>query len=45
MMTIDRLLAIDVGAGTQDILLFESRKPIENCVKLVLPSMSAIVAQ
>lgn len=45
MMTIDRLLAIDVGARTQDILLFESRKPIENCVKLVLPSMSVIVAQ
>jgi len=40
----DRLLAIDVGAGTQDILLFESGKPMENCVKLVLPSMSSIVA-
>jgi uncharacterized protein (DUF1786 family) len=41
----DRLLAIDVGAGTQDILLFESGKPIENCVKLVLPSRSTVVAQ
>jgi len=44
-VTIDRLLAIDVGAGTQDILLFESGKPMENCVKLVLPSMSTIVAR
>jgi len=44
-MTIDRLLAIDVGARTQDILLFESDNPMENCVKLVLPSMSIIVAQ
>ncbi len=44
-MTIDRLLAIDVGAGTQDILLFESGKLMENCVKLVLPSRSTIVAQ
>lgn len=43
-MAIDRLLAIDVGAGTQDILLFESGQPVENCVKLVLPSMSTIVA-
>jgi uncharacterized protein (DUF1786 family) len=45
MSPVERLLAIDVGAGTQDILLFEAGKPIENCVKLVLPSMSTIVAQ
>lgn len=42
---VDRLLAIDVGAGTQDILLYESDKPMENCVKLVLPSMTTIVAR
>jgi uncharacterized protein (DUF1786 family) len=41
---VERLLAIDVGAGTQDILLYESDKPMENCVKLVLPSMTSIVA-
>jgi len=41
---IDRLLAIDVGAGTQDILLFENDRPVENCVKLVLPSETTIVA-
>ncbi len=45
MSPVERLLAIDVGAGTQDILLFEAGKPIENCVKLVLPSMSTIIAQ
>jgi len=33
-------LAIDVGAGTQDILLFEKGIPVENCIKLVLPSRS-----
>ena len=33
-----RILAIDVGAGTQDILIYEEGQPIENCVKLVLPS-------
>lgn len=39
-----RILAIDAGAGTQDILLYESDKPIENCVKMVLPSRTTIVA-
>jgi uncharacterized protein (DUF1786 family) len=39
-----RILAIDVGAGTQDILLHESDKTVENCVKMVLPSQTTIVA-
>jgi uncharacterized protein (DUF1786 family) len=39
-----RILAIDVGAGTQDILLYESGRPVENCAKLVLPSQTQIVA-
>lgn len=40
-----RILAIDAGAGTQDILLYESDRRIENCVKLVLPSQTQIVAE
>lgn len=40
-----RLLAIDVGMGTQDILLYDSKSNIENCFKLVLPSQTKIVAQ
>jgi len=39
-----RILAIDAGAGTQDILLYESGKPVENCVQMVLPSRTTIVA-
>ncbi|HHT9126353.1 MAG TPA: DUF1786 domain-containing protein [Candidatus Brocadiia bacterium] len=39
-----RLLAIDIGAGTQDILLYDEGKPIENCFKLVLPSRTVIIA-
>ncbi len=39
-----RILAVDVGTGTQDILLFESGKTIENCFKLVMPSPTVIVA-
>ena len=31
-----RILAIDMGTGTQDILVFDSEKPVENNVKLVL---------
>jgi uncharacterized protein (DUF1786 family) len=40
-----RILAIDVGAGTQDVLLYESGQPIENCVKLVMPSQTVVVAR
>ncbi|MFN8534924.1 MAG: DUF1786 family protein [Dehalococcoidia bacterium] len=39
-----RILAIDVGTGTQDVLLFDPEREIENCVQLVLPSPTAIVA-
>jgi uncharacterized protein (DUF1786 family) len=40
-----RILAIDVGAGTQDILLWEAGQPMENNVKLVLPSWTTILAR
>ena len=39
-----RILAVDVGTGTQDILLFDSEREIENCFKLVMPSPTALVA-
>ncbi len=39
-----RILTVDVGTGTQDILLFESGKTIENNFKLVMPSPTVIVA-
>lgn len=37
-----RILAIDMGTGTQDILLFDSSGPIENCLKMVMPSATKI---
>jgi len=40
-----RILAIDVGMGTQDILLYDSNKNIENCFKMVLPSQTQIIAK
>lgn len=39
-----RLLAIDIGGLTQDILLFDTSRTIENCIKLVMPSPAAILA-
>lgn len=40
-----RVLAVDVGTGTQDILLFEGGKTIENNFRLVMPSPTVIVAK
>jgi uncharacterized protein (DUF1786 family) len=40
-----KILAIDIGAGTQDILLFDSQKKIENCISLVLPTPSKLFAE
>lgn len=40
-----KLLAIDVGMGTQDILIYDSKKNIENCFKMVLPAQTQIVAK
>ncbi len=40
-----RVLAVDVGTGTQDILLFDSATTIENCYQLILPSPTVMVAQ
>lgn len=40
-----KILAIDIGAGTQDILLFDSEKKIENCTSLVLPTPSRVLAE
>jgi uncharacterized protein (DUF1786 family) len=41
----DQILAIDVGAGTQDILLFDPEREPENCLKLVLPSQTQVVGR
>jgi len=43
-MTASRVLALDVGTGTIDVLLFEPDRRPENCVKLVVPSRTQIVA-
>jgi len=45
MPTPIRILAVDVGTGTQDMLFFESGKTIENCFKMVMPSPTVIIAE
>ena len=39
-----RILAVDVGTGTQDILVFEAGTVIENAVQMVMPSPTMLVA-
>jgi uncharacterized protein (DUF1786 family) len=39
-----RILAIDMGTGTQDILLFDTSGPVENSIKMVMPSATTIAA-
>lgn len=39
-----KILAVDIGAGTRDILYFDSTRRLENCIKLVLPSPSPLYA-
>ncbi len=38
-----KILAVDIGTGTQDIYFYDSRLDIENGFKLVLPSPTMIV--
>jgi uncharacterized protein (DUF1786 family) len=40
-----RLLAVDIGTGTQDIFLYDSRLDLENGYKLIVPSPTMIVYQ
>jgi uncharacterized protein (DUF1786 family) len=39
-----QILTVDVGTGTQDVLLFDSEREIENCFKLVMPSPTVVAA-
>ena len=40
----ESVLVIDVGSGTQDILLYQPEKMIENCPKFIVPSRTQTVA-
>ncbi|WMW24106.1 DUF1786 family protein [Methanolobus sediminis] len=40
-----RILSIDVGTGTQDILLYDTEREIENSLVMIMPSPTVIVAE
>ena len=40
-----KILAIDIGAGTQDIMVYDEEKGFDNAYKLVLPSPMRIFAE
>ena len=40
-----RILAIDVGTGTQDIMIYDDEKELENSIKMVLPSPHLYISQ
>lgn len=40
-----QILVVDIGTGTQDILLFDSTRTSENCLKLVMPSPTLLMGQ
>jgi uncharacterized protein (DUF1786 family) len=44
-MTDERTLAIDIGAGTMDVLIHDPAQPMENAVQLVLPSATSLVGR
>lgn len=39
------ILCLDIGSGTQDVLLYSPEKELENCPKFILPSPAVLVAQ
>ncbi|MDI6786693.1 MAG: DUF1786 domain-containing protein [bacterium] len=43
--TEDTVLAIDVGGGTQDILIYNPCQEMENCFKLIMPSQTVIISK
>ena len=40
-----QILVVDIGTGTQDILLFDSERAPENCLKLVMPAPTVLVGE
>ncbi len=45
MNKLGKILAIDIGAGTQDILFYDSDLTTENCISLILPSPTRYFAK
>lgn len=44
-MADERILAIDIGAGTMDVVLADPARPMENAIQLVLPSATSQIGR
>ncbi|HUQ41036.1 MAG TPA: DUF1786 family protein, partial [Candidatus Limnocylindrales bacterium] len=44
-MADERILAIDIGAGTMDVLVYDPAKSMENAIQLVLPSATSLIGR
>ena len=40
-----KILVLDIGTATQDILFFGSSRNVENCIKMVMPAPTVIAAR
>lgn len=40
-----KILCLDIGSGTQDVLLYDSEAALENCAKFILPSPARNIAK
>ncbi|MEJ5377890.1 MAG: DUF1786 domain-containing protein [bacterium] len=45
MGSLEPLLALDVGSGTQDLFLWDPEQVTENCLQMVLPSPTRMLAK
>ena len=45
MKRLQKILAVDIGAGTQDILFYDSHLTPENCISLILPTPTRYFAK
>lgn len=45
MEALGPILALDVGSGTQDLFLFDPAQVVENCLQMVLPSPTQVLAK
>jgi uncharacterized protein (DUF1786 family) len=39
-----KILTFDIGTGTKDVLLYDSERKLENCIKMVVPSPTVVNA-
>jgi uncharacterized protein (DUF1786 family) len=41
----DNILSLDIGGGTQDLLVWNDQEPLENALQCILPSPTVMVGR